>query len=447
MHRLACRSLIALSLPLTLAGCPGDDAAIDTVGDTVGDSESGSTSDSATTTTTDPGTSMGPDATTGSADSTGGSTTAATTEPGTSTGPVAEDDGTTGEISVCGNNVIEGNEVCDLNQLNGETCQSLGHQGGQLGCRLTCDDYNLLGCFICGNEVIDSQEDCEGSVPEEVDCVSLGYQAGEVTCGADCLYDTTECSICGDGVQQGPESCDGLDLNGETCESLGLVGGTLACNIPTCSFDATGCDIPGTPFGSDVGYTGYELTLGATTCDDISATGTATGLTDESSQQVPIGFTFPVYGVDQTMATIQSNGTLRWGDNTHLTYNNTCLPSSTSPSTNVLYVFWDDLNPNVGAGEVYYQTLGMPGDQRFVVQWDVANFAGDATDLMRFQVVLHESNGFIDVCYVDTINAANAANNGAEATSGIQSDSMNAVQYSCNTPDLVDGLQLLYIPI
>jgi hypothetical protein len=437
---LAWRSLFTLSLPLALGACSSEGPA------TPADGSSGSDTNAESTSTSEGAdSSTGPAAattTTGTAESSDGTTTSST-GPATDTGNSA-----TGEIAVCGNNVIEGNEACDLAQLNGETCQSLGYQGGQLGCLLTCDAYNLLGCFICGNGTIDLAEDCEGGVvPEGVTCQSLGYEGGQLVCGADCVYDTADCSICGDGVRQGPESCDGLDLGGATCASLGLVGGTLGCNFTTCSFDPTGCDIPGVPFGSDVGYTGYVLAPPVLPCDDISATGTPTPLTDDSQVNVPIGFTFPMYGVGFTSVTIQSNGALHFDANTYMTLANTCLPSNTAPNTNNLYVFWDDLNPAAGAGEVYYQTLGMPGDQRFVVQWDTANFGGDSVDLMRFQAVLHESTGIIDVCYVDTINAVNAGNNGAEATSGIQRDSATGLQFSCNTPDLVDGTQLLYIPL
>ena len=135
-----------------------------------------------------------------------------------------------------------GDEACDLNQLNGETCASLGYQGGVLGCLLTCEDYNLLGCFICGNEVIDIAEDCEGGVvPEEVTCPSLGFEAGTVTCGADCLYDLSDCSICGDGIAAGPEQCDGIDFNGEDCMSIGFDGGNLGCNLAQCQYVYSGC--------------------------------------------------------------------------------------------------------------------------------------------------------------------------------------------------------------
>ncbi len=403
-----------------------------------------------TTTGVDPDTSAGmtTGTTEGPLDSSSDGPLATTADSSSSGGASSSSTGiaTEGGFEVCGNNVIEGDEVCDLLQINDQTCESLGFEGGQLGCNVTCDDYNILGCYVCGNGVVDIVEDCEVDVPKGVDCQSMGFEGGELVCGADCFYDTSDCSICGDGIRQGDESCDGLDFGGEDCASLGLVGGMLAC-APTCSFDPVNCDIPGVPFGSDVGYTGYVIVPPVLPCEDISATGMTTTLTDDDAQQVPIGFSFPVYGVNYTDVTIQSNGAVTFGVNTQMSLSNQCLPANSAPTTNTLYLFWDDLNPTVGAGEIYYEALGMPGNQRFVVQFDTANFSGDANDLMRFQVVLNEASGIIEVCYPDTINGANTANSGAEATSGIQLDNQNALQFSCNTPDLVDGTQLLYIPL
>jgi hypothetical protein len=259
---LAWRSLLTLSLPLALGACPGDDGVVPL-------DDSGPVNTSIDLTTSGASSSIGPDDTTstGAVDSTSSSTTAVSTEPMTSTGPVTDEgDSTTGEIAVCGNNVIEGDEACDLSQVNGETCQSLGYQGGQLGCLLTCTDYNLLGCFICGNGVVDIAEDCEGGVvPEDVTCEELGFQAGDVACGADCLYDLSECSICGDGVQQGPEDCDGIDFGGETCDSIGFDMGNLACDLATCAYNVMGCS--GGQYSQDfeVGVMPAEFTLGGTT--------------------------------------------------------------------------------------------------------------------------------------------------------------------------------------
>jgi hypothetical protein len=162
---------------------------------------------------------------------------------------------------------------------------------------------------------------------------------------------------------------------------------------------------------------------------------------------VPIGFNFTFYGVAYNQVNVQSNGALNFGTMTNMSLSNTCLPSNTAPTTNNLYVFWDDLNPGAaGPSEVYYQTLGPVGNRRFVVQWETAFFAGDTNDLIRVQAMLDEATGQINVCYPDTLSLANARNNGAQATAGIQQNSMNGFQYSCNTPDLTNGTLLLYIP-
>ncbi len=232
--------LLTMPLWLGLAGCPAEDPGAEAGNDVSGD-PTPSTGQPSETTTGEPDTNTdtGPAATTtGPGDS--GTTTSAV-DDSTTTNAVGS---TTTFPGSCGNNIIEDGELCDLAQLNGETCESLGFEGGNLGCLLTCEDYNLLGCFICGNEVIDLAEDCEGSVPKEVTCVSLGFQAGEITCGRDCQYDLSECSICGDGIQQGPEECDGIDFDGQTCVTLGFDGGNLGCNLQQCAFVTTGCEGP-----------------------------------------------------------------------------------------------------------------------------------------------------------------------------------------------------------
>ena len=81
-----------------------------------------------------------------------------------------------------------------------------------------------------------------------------------------------------------------------------------------------------------------------------------------------------------------------------------------------------------------------------MVQWETAHYSGDTTDLIRVQAMFDEATGQISVCYPDTLSAANIGDNGAEATSGIQHSSVEGFDYSCNTPDLTNGLQLLYIP-
>ena len=54
---------------------------------------------------------------------------------------------TTIRISICGNNIIDGEEVCDGDDLAGETCQSRGYQSGNLDCNDSCDEFDVSGCY------------------------------------------------------------------------------------------------------------------------------------------------------------------------------------------------------------------------------------------------------------------------------------------------------------
>ncbi len=155
---------------------------------------------------------------------------------------------------LCGDGVVQtdGGEHCEGNDLNGQSCQLLNLGGGTL----TCDDqchFDASGCEIsavCGDDVIHAPfEDCEGDDLDGQSCQSLGYHAGQLGCTTDCRFDLEPCATfgrCGDGILQPlyGERCEGNDLDGQTCEALGWYGGTLLCGND-CDFDVSGCE----PFG------------------------------------------------------------------------------------------------------------------------------------------------------------------------------------------------------
>lgn len=355
----------------------------------------------------------------------------------------------TSGCGTCGNLTIDGDEICDGSEFAGLTCATvgMGFDSGDLQCDGTCSAILTSDCGTCGNGSIDGAEVCDGTLLAGQSCISQGFDNGVLDCQADCLtFDTSACGTCGNGAIDGGEACDGGLLGGQTCASLGLSGGALGCSA-SCEYDVSGCDVAGVPFGSDGFYYGFAIDPVALPCDEISATGVATGLGNNGYVVVPIGFSFDHYQVPFTQAAISSNGTVYFGADANLGLTNSCMPGNTPyvVDDHIVAAFWDDLDPAV-AGEVYTQTLGAPGSQRFVVQWDVPNFGGDAVDLMRIQAMFHE-NGNIEVCYVDTLNGADPGNSGAQATAGIQRDPAVALQYSCNAPTLVDGRQLLYVPI
>jgi len=151
----------------------------------------------------------------------------------------------------CGDGVIQGDygEACDGFALGGETCTGLGWYGGQLACTDDCT-YDQSPCEAagrCGDGRLQdgAGERCDGDDLGALTCAALfpGYDGGEVACAADCTPDTSGCARCGDGVIQAGagELCDGTDLAGAECEDLGLYAGTLAC-APGCDdFDSSAC--------------------------------------------------------------------------------------------------------------------------------------------------------------------------------------------------------------
>lgn len=228
------RGLILLASVSSIA-CGAAPRAEDPFGNlTIGGTGGPPTDDSADGADTDSATSS-PGLDTGSGE--GGSSTAAP-EP-TSVGDETGDSGPA--PASCGNAIKEGDEVCDLSDLDGQTCADFGFQGGTLTCFVNCAGVSTDNCYICGNGTLEGDEDCEnGEVPAGVACDDLGFDAGDVTCGADCFYDTSQCSSCGDGVAGGIEDCDGVDLAGQTCAGIGFDEGDLACNA-NCSFSYAGC--------------------------------------------------------------------------------------------------------------------------------------------------------------------------------------------------------------
>jgi hypothetical protein len=151
---------------------------------------------------------------------------------------------------VCGDDLRASIETCDGSDLAGSTCQSLGFDAGELGCKSDCS-FDLAGCFDepdpepdCGDGAIDGEEECDGDDLGVESCATLGFDAGELACSATCTFDDSGCELsmgrCGDGAIDAGEACDGTNLDGASCDSLGFAEGALACTAE-CTFDTTDC--------------------------------------------------------------------------------------------------------------------------------------------------------------------------------------------------------------
>ena len=119
--------------------------------------------------------------------------------------------------TTCGNNTIEGGEVCDGTDLGGESCQSqVGCVGGTLVCNGTCSGYITTSC-TGPNGTLESPEECDGSQFGGVDCIALGCSGGFLLCNNDCTIDTGNCTGCCADVG---ESCiDDVDCCPGNCSS------------------------------------------------------------------------------------------------------------------------------------------------------------------------------------------------------------------------------------
>ena len=173
---------------------------------------------------------------------------------------------------------------------------------------------------------------------------------------------------------------------------------------------------------------------------DISATGTALTLTDDSySAALPLGFTFKFYGVDKTDIFVGSNGLLTFGAGS-TAFTNTLLPSSATPN-DVIAPLWDDYNPSLAGSTVHY--LSDVANGRFIVQYHVPAYGATAPYIFfDFQVILH-ANGNIQVNLAN-VNEADVA----EATLGIE-DGLGMDGLSANFNNvggrLADGMSYLFI--
>ncbi|MFH2009349.1 MAG: hypothetical protein ABI333_22350 [bacterium] len=107
-----------------------------------------------------------------------------------------DDEADASPFPLCDNGVLDPGEQCDGDDLQGQTCESLSYDGGELRCAWDCR-YNLEACVgdgACGNGIRDLNEDCEGDDLNYGTCEGTGFGSGVVSCSVDCRLDYSQCS-------------------------------------------------------------------------------------------------------------------------------------------------------------------------------------------------------------------------------------------------------------
>lgn len=171
---------------------------------------------------------------------------------------------------------------------------------------------------------------------------------------------------------------------------------------------------------------------------DILGTGTSVALGDDDSSDVlPIGFTFNFYGSDFTQFYIQSNGFLAFEELSSPYFSNNCPLSDASPA-NIVAVMWDDLDPEDSGALAYYQSFtagscpydSYPGACLVAQYEDFEHFPGGSGDIAgTFEAILFDDNSIVTQ-YEDV-----GSESGAGSTTGIgNSDgSVNLTYGACNS--------------
>ena len=154
---------------------------------------------------------------------------------------------------------------------------------------------------------------------------------------------------------------------------------------------------------------------------------------DDCVVNVPIPFTFYLYGIPHTSVNASSNGNLQFTSN-NPAFNNNCLIEPTMGDT--IFPQWDNLDTSTGtcgpACGLYTYMTGPLGNRHFFMRWQAVLFA--TTQLVRFQVDLYEATGFNNESTFQIIYGDFVGGNGTGATVGVQKGGgPQFTQYECNT--------------
>jgi hypothetical protein len=104
----------------------------------------------------------------------------------------------TNACSTCGDGQLAATEECDGNNFGGLTCTDLGFDGGTLDCSQDCSQVIESGCMQapnCGNGQLDVGEACDGGNLNGQTCESLGYDGGVLACTNGCMINTNGCTV------------------------------------------------------------------------------------------------------------------------------------------------------------------------------------------------------------------------------------------------------------
>ena len=206
----------------------------------------------------------------------------------------------------------------------------------------------------------------------------------------------------------------------------------LAC-LPGAALAATDSDLSYGYVWADSDES-FGPTLGSYSVSTLS------GVTDESTTTVNLGFTFEFYGTPYTQVTISDNGAIGFGASvaSFLAYSNVGCLSGMSGSTPAILGWFTDLNPDASGSTnvIRYGTIGSAPNRAFVVHYDNVHHYDLGTNPVEFQIILGE-NGVIEMQFQDTDFANSSYNDGANGVTGIRNATYD-FEVSCNQSGIIN---------
>jgi hypothetical protein len=142
-------------------------------------------------------------------------------------------------------------------------------------------------------------------------------------------------------------------------------------------------------------------------------------LGDDDAINVPIGFSFDMFGDIYSDVWIHSNGYMSFTSNAVVLFPQ-FLPDPFDPNA-VIAVAWDDLNPTEGISQVSYETVGSAPNRQFIMYYNnLSHFGAGGGLTVTAQVILYEGTNIIDIVVTNIDSDGGLRTQGIENADGTE---------------------------
>ncbi len=146
---------------------------------------------------------------------------------------------------------------------------------------------------------------------------------------------------------------------------------------------------------------------------------------DDDTTPLTLPFPITIYGATYNAAQLCANGNIQFTGNNG-EYNNSCLPSALGVA---ICAHWDDMRTDAPGKGIFTSISGAAPNRIFNIEWRTTYYSGSGN--ADFELRLFEDNTRFEIIY------GGLAENGGNATVGVQHTSFAPTQYSCNTAGLM----------